>query len=488
MQQVNDTQDLKQRTAKSFFWGGLSSVLYQILSLTVGILLARYYMTADDYGIMAMLIIFSSISTLLQDSGFSVALINKKNATNDDINAVFWFNALTGIFLYLLLFVSSPLIARFFHAPELESTMRVMMLCLVFNGFSATHNTILVKNLMLKEKAIIDTVSFALASMLGLALAICGLGYWALVVQNGLGALFYLILRWYYSPWRPTLHISLKPLKEMLPFSIKLLFTGLLTTLNNNIFSFLLGQKFNKKVTGYYYEGFKWVNIVYFLIWNTVNNVSQSVLARVADEREREAQVFRKMIRLVSMISFPLFLGLLLVSREFIVIAVTDKWLASIPYLQLFCLWGAVTPLNSLYANMVVSRGRSNIYLYTTVSLGVAQILSAALVLYIWGDIMLMVKVYIALSFIWFLIWNGIAKRILHLSIVTVLWRDVLPFLAATLVSLGAAYLCALPFASIYAGFGVKMAVSVLLYVTILYLSRSVIFREMLQFLFKRKK
>ena len=182
-------------------------------------------------------------------------------------------------------------------------------------------------------------------------------------------------LRWYYSPWRPSFRFNAAPLKKMFPFSIKLLLTGIFNVINDNIFALILGISYSKAQAGFYAQGRKWSYMAYSTVWGMANNVSQAVLAQVADTADRQQNVFRKLIRFMAYVTFPSMLGLAFISEEFIAITVGEKWLPSIPYMQLFCLWAIVTPLNNICTNTIISRGKSNIYMYGTITLDVVQLL-----------------------------------------------------------------------------------------------------------------
>ena len=93
---MSENQSLKEKTAKGLFWGGFSNGIQQLLNLLFGIFLARL-LTPSDYGMVGMLAIFSLIASSIQESGFTAALVNKKEVTHNDYNAVFWFNAAISI-------------------------------------------------------------------------------------------------------------------------------------------------------------------------------------------------------------------------------------------------------------------------------------------------------------------------------------------------------------------------------------------------------
>lgn len=473
---------LKEKTAKGLFWGTISSGLQQILSLVFGIVLARI-LSSEDYGMVGMLAIFSAIASTIQDSGFSVALINKKEINDKDYNAVFWFNILVGVVIYLLLFFSAPYIAEFYNKPSLVSLSRFLFLGFLFGGWGISHNAILLKKMMVKEKAIIDIISLVFSGSIGIIMALYGYGYWGLAVQSTSYTLMGTLLRWYYSPWRPSLPVDFLPLKGMFSFSIKLFFTNIFSQVSNNIFSVLLGKFYSASQVGYYSQGYKWMTIGHGFIGGIMNGVAHPVLVQVKDEEERQKKIFRKMLRFGAFISFPLLLGLAFVAKEFIIITVGTKWLPSVLFLQLFCVWGSAAYIWNLLVNLLMTFGKSDIYMRGMILFGILQLAIVAC-LFSFG-IYPMVVAYIFSFFLGLLGWQQYANKLIGISLWEML-RDVLPYISITLFCFGVAWCLTRTFENVYILFILKVLISAVIYIGILWVSKSVIFRESLEYLLRR--
>ena len=194
----DDNRSLKEKTAQGLFWGFMSSGGMQLLNLIIGIFLARL-LTPQEYGVVGMLAIFSLIAINLQDSGFGVALINIKNIRHNDYNSVFWFNIGMTLLLYVLLFLSAPLIAAFFHQPCLVKLSRFLFLGFVFSALGITPNAVLTRNLMVKEKAIITLLALLVSGIVGVTMAFKGFSYWSLATQQVLYNLIVCLGRYYYA-------------------------------------------------------------------------------------------------------------------------------------------------------------------------------------------------------------------------------------------------------------------------------------------------
>lgn len=475
---------LKEKTAKGLLWGGINNGIQQLLNLTFGIILNRI-LGVEDFGIIGMLAIFTLIAGSIQESGFTSALINKQNATHKDYNAVFWFSTLMGIMMYTVLFFSAPLIADFYHKPELIPLARFIFLGFLISSSATAHNAVLFKKLMVKQKAIVQVTALTLSGITGVTLALNGSGYWGLATQSLVYILIIALGYWHFSPWRPTPQIDFRPLKGMLGFSSKILITKVCTQINNNIFSVILGRLFSGLEVGYYTQANKWTYMGHSLITEMVNGVAQPILAEVSDTPERQRNIFRKMLRFTAFISFPAMLGLALIAHELIVISVTEKWSGSIPILQLLCIWGAFIPIQSLYSNLIISKGKSNLYMWNTLLLGVLQII-IILLSYPHG-IQTMIMASVVINTCWMLVWQYFAWQLIGLSLWNAL-KDIAPFAGCAAGTMIATYYITRSIENIYLIFAAKIIIAVALYTLLMWCTNSVVFKESLQYLRKKRK
>lgn len=470
---------LKEKTAKGLFWGGISNGTQQILGVVFGIFLARI-LNADDYGLVAMLAIFTGIANTIINSGFSVALTNKQDATHSDYNAVFWFSLLVGLALYSILFLSAPLIARFFGRPELTNLSRVIFISFLFSGVATVPYTILYKRLMVKQQALIDITAISVSGIVGVTLAIQGFAYWAIALQNVTYIVLSSSLRCMVSPWRPTLRIDLSPLREFFSFSFKLFLTNIFMQIQNNLFSVVLGKFYNATQSGYYSQGFKWALMGNQVIAGMISQVAQPVIVQVNDDRERQLNVFRKMIRFTSFIAFPALLGLAFVAEEFIVIALGHKWLPSVPFLQMFCVWVIAGCIGVVYTYLLLAHGKSDVYMKITILMAVLQLLIVA-GMYPFG-LFPMVTGYILVSIAGVFIWHSYARKLIAFRFRDFI-KDISPYLIISSGCIGVAWIATMRVENIYLLITLKVIITTLLYIAAMKLSNAVIFRELVSFL-----
>lgn len=474
---------LKEKTAKGLLWGGLGNGILQILNLVFGIFLARL-LTPADYGMVGMLAIFSAIAGTIQESGFTNALVNKHDITHNDYNAVFWFSTLTGCALYIILFLSAPLIADYYNQPDLIKLSRIYFLGFVISSTATSHNAYLFRNLMTKEKATAQIYAITISCIIGIILAYNNMSYWGLAIQNLIYIAIVNLSLWYFSPWRPTFKIDFRPIKEFFGFSVKILLTNIFNQINNNIFSTIIGRKFTPHSVGLYTQANKWNTMGSSLISSTIGGVAQPVFSQASGDVNKQLGIFRKMLRFTSYISFPTMFGLALIAPEFILLTIKDKWIDCIPILQQLCIWGAFLPITTLCSHLLISRGKSNLNLYSNIILGCIQI-AALLVSWRYG-LPIMISTYVAINIIWMSVWYMMVRKEIKLKFTDAM-KDICPFILITIVSIIAAKLVCSLFDSLYIVLAMKIIITAILYLGISRLANAKIQDEIFSYLLKRK-
>lgn len=477
-------QSLKEKTAKGLFWGGLSNGAQQLLNLFFGIFLARI-LTPADYGMVGMLTIFSLIASSLQESGFTAALTNKKVVTHNDYNAVFWFSILLSLCLYFLLFFAAPLIANFYQTPELTALARYSFLGFLIASFGIAHSAYLFRNLKVKQRAMSSVIGLLFSGTIGVTLAYFGFAYWGIATQNLVYISVVTICYWCFSSWRPSFRIDFSPLRDMIKFSCYLLITNIFNHINNNLLSVVLGKFYSDKDVGYYNQANKWCGMGQQVILGMIVSVAQPVLVNTANDIERQRQVFRKMLRFAAFVSFPALFGLGLVSRELIVITVTEKWLPSVSLIQMLCIGGAFTPIIALYQQLIISRGSSHIFMWNTIAIGIFQVI-AAFLSYPYG-IHVMLIVYVCINIAWLAVWQHLVWKRIRLTVFQAM-KDIFPyaFIAACAILISYYLTCRID--NDYFRIFAKIIMAVIAYVGAMWAFNSVTFKESIQYLTKKKQ
>ena len=476
-------QSLKDKTAKGLFWGGVSNGVQQLLNLLFGIFLARL-LTPADYGMVGMLTVFSALASILQEGGFISALTNRKKTEHKDYNAVFWFSLLMGTSLYTLLYICAPLIADFYQQPQLTSLARLSFLSFLISSTNVAPRAFLFKQLRTKENAIISFCSLTISGIIGIVLAYKGFAYWGIAIQTIAFTTGTTILSYYFSGWRPSLHIDFTPIKEMIGYSSKLIVTHTFQIINNNLFSILLGKFYNEKEVGYFNQANKWSTMGYTTINGMLTSVVQPVLSTLSDDKERQLNALRKMLRFTAFVSFPAMFGLSFTSQELIVLAVTDKWLPSANIMQILCIGGAFIPFSGLFSQLMLSRGHSSIYMWNTIALSLSQLFGAYL-LYPYG-IIPMLYAFISINMGWTFVWLHFIQKEIKLSLSNFL-KDISPYLLLSIACIFACSFITEPIENVGLRLIGKISIVGLFYIAILWKANSTILQESIHFIFKKK-
>ena len=479
MSSGNDNQSLKQKTAQGLFWGLLSSGGTQLLNLIIGIFLARL-LSPEEYGIVGMLLIFSLIAGNLQDSGFYTALINIKDIKHNDYNAVFWFNIGVSLTIYAVLFFCAPLIAAFYHQPCLVKLSRYVFLSIPISAALIVPTALLSRGLRVKEKAIVSLLALVLSGLVGIIMAFKGFSYWSLATQQVLYILISCIGRYACARWCPTFSVDFSPIKRMFAFSYKVLITAVLTTINNNVLTVVFGRLFPAATVGNYTQANKWNTMANQLVANTVAQVAQPVFTRINDDDERERRVFGKMMRFTAFLAFPAMFGLALVAPQFILVTIGDKWLESIPLLQILCIGGAFIPFYTLYQNLFLSYGKSNTYMWLSIG-QIVIMLTAVLACHAIG-FKAMVVAFAVINILWLLVWQFFASRLIGYRLLSML-RDLMPFMIIALLVMGLTYLVTRFISNMYFLLIARILLAAALYVITMKLLRAKILEECIDFI-----
>ena len=383
------------------------------------------------------------------------------------------------------MFFCAPYIADFYDIPALLPLSRFCFLGIVISSLAIVPRAILFRNLRVKENAIISLCSLLSSGVIGVILAALGFSYWGLAIQTIIYVSVVSILNWYYARWYPTLNISLKPLKEMFGFSSRLLITNLFLILNGNLITVILGKFYSSQEVGYFTQANKWNSMGHGIISGMINGVAQPVLNNVSDNAERQLTVFRKLLRFTAFISFPCMFGLGIVAKEIIVLAIGVKWMESAYLLKMLCLWGAFTPISSLFSHLLISRGHSGTYMWSNIALGFIQ-LTAMLCIHPYG-IDVMISVFICLHISWLFVWFVLVRREIALTFMQLL-KDVFPFALIASAVTGGSYYAADGLSNLWISLLVKVVVAASAYILLMWITRSVIFRESIDYILSKNK
>ena len=355
-------QNKSKTVYTNLMWRLLERFGAQGVTLVVSLILARL-LDPEAYGTVALITIFTAVLNVFVDSGLANALIQKKNTDDVDFSSVFYFNVLICCLLYIIMFVSAPAISRFYNKPEIVPMIRVLSLTLIISGIKNVQQAYVSKNMMFK-KFFFSTLGGTLAaSIIGIALAILGKGAWALIIQNITNLLMDTIILWLTVKWRPKLLFSWKRLKGLLSYGYKLLLVSLINNIYNECRQLIIGKMYSSSDLACYNQGNRFPQIIVQNLNTAIDNVVFSAMSAAQDEITEVRNMTRRSIRTGSFILAPLMVGMACVSKSVVLLILTDKWIACVPYLQMFCIMYLFAPIQTANLNAIKAIGKSGVFL-----------------------------------------------------------------------------------------------------------------------------
>lgn len=354
--------DLKKKTAKGMLWSAVERFSTQGFQFLFGILLARL-LTPNDYGMIAMLTIFLAICQTFIDSGFANAIIRKIDRTEKDMATMFFFNIGMSLVCYAIIYLSAPFIASFYKMDELTLILRVLALRLIIQSFATIQATNLTIRIDFKKQAKISLSAAIISGIVGIGFAYKGYGVWALVIQSLFSSTFSSILYWLVVRWHPQCFFNKESFKNLFSFGSKLLISGLLDTIYNNLYPLVIGKFYTPAQLGAFAKADHFSQFPSQNIMRILHRVSYPVLSSLQNDPQRMRNSFLKFINYSALIIFPLMLGLLALSKPMTLLLLTERWKEMIPILQLLCIAMMWYPVHAINLNILQVLGRSDLFL-----------------------------------------------------------------------------------------------------------------------------
>lgn len=373
MNQINGS-----KVFNNFIWRFLERIGAQGVTFIVSIVLARI-LDPGVYGTIALVLVFTSILQVFVDSGLGNALIQKKDADDLDFSSVFFFNLITCISMYLLMFIISPYIAAFYKMPELTPLIRVLSLTLIVSGVKNIQQAYVSRNLLFKNFFYATLGGTIGAAIIGIWMALNGMGVWSLVAQNLLNVTVDTIILWLTVKWRPKLMFSFKRLKGLLSYGWKLLASELLDTGYNNLRALIIGKLYTADDLAYYNRGQQFPNLFVSNINISISSVLLPTMSAEQDDRSRVRSMTCRAITTSTYLMMPLMMGLAVCAEPIVRIILTEKWIPCVFYLRIFCFEYAFYPVHTANLNAIKAMGRSDLFLKLEVKkkiLGLAVLFS----------------------------------------------------------------------------------------------------------------
>ena len=348
--------------SKALGWKLLERFGVQGIQFILQIILARI-LTPEHYGTLSMMIVFTNLANVFIQSGFNTALVRKKDVDEDDYSSVFWASLAIATIIYIILFFTAPVIARFYEMPDIVAPFRILGLMLFPGAFNSIQIVKVRRDLNFKKIFISSTVGNIVAGGIGIAMAYLGFGLWSLVAQTLLNITMACLVMLITVRWRPKLVCNFKKLKVLLSFGWKLFVASIIDVLYQDLRTFVIGKKYDSGTLGYYNRGKQFPQFIINAINTSVQAVMLPVMAQEQDEKIKVKAIMRRSIIMSAYIIFPMMMGLALVAKPLISLLLTDKWLPAVIYMQIYCFTLAFYPVHTCNLQAISAMGRSDITL-----------------------------------------------------------------------------------------------------------------------------
>ena len=355
--------ELKDKVAAGVAWSIAEKVGSMLLQMVVSIVVARLLMP-EDFGVMAIMTFFTAIALVVVDSGFSQTLIRKENPTDEEYKSVFVFNIAMSVVLYAVLVAISPLVASYYGQPVIARIAPVLFLLLPANALCVIQNTIFTRQFRFGLLSKATFASSLGADIVAIAMALAGCGVWSLVGQRLATLVFKAAILWFASDWRPSsARLTAAPVKEMAPFSLRLLSTDIISTLYNNIAQMFIGKIYSADALGYFNQAQKFKDLPVTSTMQAVQSVTYPALSKIGGDERKFTESYRQVMRDVAFAMFPMMAGIIAVADDLFLLLLGEKWLPTVPYLRILCITGLFYPLAMIAYNILKVRSNGDIIL-----------------------------------------------------------------------------------------------------------------------------
>lgn len=451
--------------SSALLWKFLERFGVQASQFVLQLVLARI-LDPEHYGVLSLMVIFTTLANVFIQRGFNTALIQNKNVTEEDYSSVFWLTMSIAGVLYGILFFSAPAIARFYSMPMLVSPFRVLCLVLFPGALNSIQLAKISRGLDFKKVLRSNLAAIFISGFAGICLAYLGFGLWALVVQNLLNVGVACLVMWFTVKWRPRLVFNFQRIKVLFAFGWKLLVSGLVDTIYNDVYSLLIGRMYDAGTLAYYNRGKQFPQFIINAVNTTVTTVMLPAMSAEQNDKDKVKELMRNSITISSFLIFPMMAGLAGVATPLIRLLLTEKWLPSVPYMQISCFTLAFLPVHSCNLQAINAMGRSDIFLKLEIikkSIGMTVLMILA---FCFDSPIMIAMTGVVTTFTSSFLNAYPNKKLIGYSYFEQM-RDILPSLVASLVMMAVVLLVGQLNVSDLVKIGIQILAGVAVYVTI---------------------
>ncbi|MGN0558014.1 MAG: lipopolysaccharide biosynthesis protein [Acutalibacteraceae bacterium] len=407
----------------NFIWRFAERCAAQGVSFIVSVVLARI-LVPEDYGLIALVTVFTSILQVFIDSGLGTSLIQKKDADDTDFSTVFYFNMFFCVLLYAALFFCAPLIAQFYSKSQLTPVIRVLGLTLIISGLKNVQQAYVSRKMIFKKFFFATLGGTVISAAAGIALAVFGMGVWALVAQGLINSVIDTLILWFTVKWRPKKVFSFARLKGLFSFGWKILCSRLLETVYQDIRQLIIGKMYSSSDLAFYNRGKQLPNLVITNINASIDSVLLPVMSNAQDDKDNLKRMVRRSIMTSTYVIMPLMMGLAACAEPLVELLLTEKWLPCVPFLRIFCITYMFYPIHTANLNAIKAMGRSDLFLRLEIIKKIVGIVLLASTM--WFGVMAMAYSLLVSSVLSQIINTSPNKKLLNYSYTEQL-KDIMP-------------------------------------------------------------
>ncbi|MFZ1021981.1 MAG: MOP flippase family protein [Halobacteriota archaeon] len=426
-------QDLESEIRVGLAWSGIAQAGSQLISLVVTVIL-MHLLSPQDFGLAAMVVVFTGFAMLFTDMGFGAALIQKVDVEQRHKNAVFWVSIAVGVLLTLIFAAAAPYIASFYGVPELQSLTIAISPIFIINSFGTITQSLVQKAMDFRTLAIAGLTSSVIPGAAAIYLALSGFGVWSIVALYVLNAIVYVAMVWVLAPWRPDFSLQLSAVKDLSKFGTNYLGAAISNYWTLNCDNLLIGRYLGSAPLGIYSRSYAILVLPLTQIASVITFVMFPALSKIQNDIERVRALYLRSISVISLVAFPVSLGLLVLSRPLVLTLFGDTWAGMIPIIQVFSILSAIQSIGITGSWLYQSQGRTDIMFRWGLVVGSIYIISFVVGLR-WGALGVAVAYTVANFLLWHPNWS-IPARLIDLNFATMLRKLAPQFYAAATMAL----------------------------------------------------
>lgn len=396
--------NIADKTFSGLFWKFGERITAQLISLIVSVILARL-LSPEEYGAIALVMVFITLANVFVSSGLGSALIQKENADNLDFSSILYINLLLSVILYGIIFVLAPYIANFYKLPVMKSALRILGIRIIVAAVNSVQQAYVSRNMMFKRFFWSTLFGTLISGVVGVTMAYCGFGVWALVAQYLTNTCTDTVVLWFTVRWRPERRCSWIRAKGLISYGWKLLVSALLDTGYNQLRSLIIGKIYSSENLAYYNQGDKYPSLIVTNINSSISSVLFPAMAQYQNEPKRVKQMTRRAIQISSYVMWPLMIGLGIVADSLVRIILTEKWLPCVPFLRIFCFTYGLWPIHTANLQALNAMGRSDLFLKLEIIKKIIGLLTLVAVMH-----------FGALAIAWSLVVSGVISSFINVA------------------------------------------------------------------------